>query len=109
MSLGAITGNLLTSSRIFGAGGREIPEGLATHTERCFANADALLGTAGLDWQDLTQLVAYGSSPDFRAVVGSALHKRGETRLDFLETDLGRGTLLPRLQLLGLTKSDAPR
>jgi enamine deaminase RidA (YjgF/YER057c/UK114 family) len=104
MSLGAVTGNLLTSSRIFGAGGRETPEGLVTHTERCFANADALLGTAGLDWQDLSQLVAYGSSPDFRAVVAGALHQGRETRLDFLETDLGRGTLLPRLQLLGLTK-----
>jgi 2-iminobutanoate/2-iminopropanoate deaminase len=112
MSLGAITGNLLTSSRIFGAGGRETPEGLEPHTERCFANASALLANAGLTWRHLSQLVVYGSYPKFRDSVAAALEAKSQgasadIQVDFLDTDLGRGTLLPRLQLLGLTKSEA--
>jgi 2-iminobutanoate/2-iminopropanoate deaminase len=106
MSLGSVTGVLLTSSRIFGAGGSEASEGLEPHTERCLANASALLDDAGAAWRNVRQIVAYGSSSTYRQtverLVAEKLGAADLPRLDFLETDLGRGNLLPRLQLLAV-------
>jgi enamine deaminase RidA (YjgF/YER057c/UK114 family) len=109
MSLAAVTGNLLTTSRIFGAGGREKPEDIEAHASRCLANASAVLHNAGLDWSKVCQVLTYASPPAFGDVLHSRLaEKAGGEPQGFVlrETDLGRGILLPRLQLLALTDAE---
>ena len=109
MSLAAVTGNLLVSSRIFGRANGTGLEALQEHTADCFASADALFAQSGSTWTSLQQLTVYVSSPEFRAAVQQNLEARmgegaAEIKVDFLETDLGRRELLPRLQLTALAQ-----
>jgi 2-iminobutanoate/2-iminopropanoate deaminase len=109
MSLAAVTGNLLVSSRIFGRANGTGLQALEEHTADCFASADALFAQSGSAWTSLQQLTVYLSSPEFRAAVQQNLEARlgkgaAGIKLEFLETDLGRRELLPRLQLTALTQ-----
>jgi 2-iminobutanoate/2-iminopropanoate deaminase len=106
MSLAALTGNLLFSSRIFGRvrGG---PEVLDAHTADCFETAAELLSAAGN--AEPRQITAFASSSGFSEAVAAHAGKvagKASLRLTLLETDLGRGVLLPRLQVSALVPSD---
>jgi hypothetical protein len=93
------------SSRIFGSADSRRDDGAEEHTRKCFETAAALLDAGGGEWPDLKQLTVYASAPEYRGPVEQQLARLSpEARLQFLETDLGRRTLLPRLQLLALVE-----
>ena len=112
MSLGAVVGNLLVSSRIFGSATSSNTDTPEEHVAKCFETAAALLSAGGTDWRNVSQLCAYASSPEFRGPVqrllSQILPQAESARLDFLQTDLGRRTLLPRLQLLAVKHVKEP-
>jgi 2-iminobutanoate/2-iminopropanoate deaminase len=113
MSLGGLTGNLVTSSRIFGTdpatgkGSQDADE----HTAIIFNNADKLLELAGGSWANLQQVTAFIGGDELRETVLTQWRKRGSERengpaLHFIETNLGgrseSGPMLPRLEIIAL-------
>ncbi len=103
MSMGALTGGLVTSSRIFA--GRRFDD-LDQHTAALFESAATLLRSAGGDLDSLTQVTAFVGRPEYRSAVEQAWKQTAagaaeKTRLHVLETDLG-GNGWPRIEILGL-------
>ena len=102
MSMGALTGNLVTSSRVVtGQRGDDVNE----QTSTVFANVGALIRDAGGDFGNLTQITAFIGEPRFRANVEAELRRvMGDgvlPVLHVLETDLG-GNGFPRIEIIGL-------
>jgi enamine deaminase RidA (YjgF/YER057c/UK114 family) len=104
MSMGARTGNLVTSSRIFAfnpvtrASAKDAPETASV----MFENATTLLRQAGLDWKKAAQATAFIADPAHAAIVEAEWRRRGAAgRLHFVETNLG-GNGMPRLEILAL-------
>ena len=103
MSMGALTGNLVTSSRVV-TGSRE--GGLAEQTAMVFANVDAMFRDGGGSFGNVTQVTAFVGDAGFREDVERAmlaLTPAGQDPpvLHILETNLG-GNGFPRLEVLGL-------
>jgi enamine deaminase RidA (YjgF/YER057c/UK114 family) len=113
MSLGGISGNLLTSSRIFGTDpttGKGNPDP-AGHTAIIFENADRLLALAGGSWARMNQATVFFQGEHLRDLIMREWTKRGSDaeegpQLNLVETDLGGqardGVLLPRLEIVAL-------
>jgi enamine deaminase RidA (YjgF/YER057c/UK114 family) len=100
MTLGALTGNLVTSSRIFG-GGQDPME----HTRLMFGTASNLLQQVGGNLGDLQQALIYISKPEYQEAVETRWREGNggkDVRFNYVETDLGRGNLLPRLQMIAI-------
>ena len=109
MSMGALTGNLVTSSRIFGThaftGERAKDE--IEGTALAFEHAGTLLAQAGTDWQHLVQLTAFIGDPAHRPLVEDAWQKHtaatsNSPRLNIVETRWA-GVGAPRLEIVALT------
>lgn len=103
MSMGALTGNLVTSSRVV-TGSRE--GGLAEQTAMVFANVDAMFRDGGGSFANVTQVTAFVGDAAYAADVQRemlALTPTGQPPpvLNVLVTDLG-GNGFPRLEVLGL-------
>lgn len=103
MSMGALTGNLVTSSRIFA--GRRV-EDADEHTAILFESVRTLLQQAGGDLSNLTQVTAFIGGPEYRDSVEEAWRRltgsgADAARLHMLETNLGGGAA-PRVEILGL-------
>ena len=113
MSMGGLTGRLVTSSRIVGsdpetgAGSREP----AAHTANVFRNAERLLELAGGSWDSLQQATAFIGSDALREPVLAQWRSRGSERpgghvLHFVESNLanppGEPPLLPRLEIIAI-------
>ena len=103
MSMGALTGNLVTSSRVV-TGSRE--GGLAEQTAKVFANVDAMFRDGGGSFANVTQVTAFVGDAALREDVERAmlaLTPAGQDPpvLHILETNLG-GNGFPRLEVLGL-------
>ena len=103
MSMGALTGNLVTSSRVVTG---EASDSEDEHTAKVFANVGALLNDAGGDYKNLTQVTAFIGGPEFRASVEKDLQKltgsgNDAPILHFIEAILG-GSRFARLEVLGL-------
>jgi 2-iminobutanoate/2-iminopropanoate deaminase len=103
MSMGALTGNLVTSSRIFGGGHSE---DIDAHTAALFESAAVLLQSAGGSLANLTQVTAFIGGPEYRESVEQAWRRVTGTGPDapvlhILETDLGSNGV-PRIEILGL-------
>jgi enamine deaminase RidA (YjgF/YER057c/UK114 family) len=104
MSMGARTGNLVTSSRLFG----QTPD-LNDTISLILARAESLLKQAGGDLSDLVQATFFVGDPE----IGSAVEKRwtdswahaeNKPRFHLLEANLGGGNGFPRVEILGLLK-----
>jgi enamine deaminase RidA (YjgF/YER057c/UK114 family) len=102
MSMGAQTGNLVTSSRLFG----QTPN-LDDTISLILDRAASLLEQAGGDLSDLVQATFFVGDPE----IGSAVEKRwtdrwadaeDKPRFHLLETNLGGGNGFPRVEILGL-------
>jgi enamine deaminase RidA (YjgF/YER057c/UK114 family) len=105
MSMAALTGQLITSSRVMA--GRDGPrnDSVAEWTRACFENIGTLLRRGGAGWPDVTQLTAYLSDPAFGEVVEREWRSRvpeGSGRLEIRQSFLGRDLLLPRLLVLAV-------
>lgn len=103
MSMGALTGNLVTSSRIFA--GRRVDDA-DEHTRMVFESVSTLLQQAGGGFANLTQVTAFIGDARYREnlqrVWGEALAGTPALpKLHVLETDLG-GNGAPRIEILGL-------
>jgi hypothetical protein len=103
MSMGALTANLVTSSRIFA--GRRV-EDVDEHTAMLFESAAIMLQQAGGGLANLTQVTAFIGGPAFRQNVATAWERVVSGRenppvLHVLEADLG-GNGAPRIEILGL-------
>jgi 2-iminobutanoate/2-iminopropanoate deaminase len=99
MSMGALTANLVTSSRVFAGRRVEDPD---EHTAMVFESVATLLGQAGGSIDNLIQVTAFIGEPRYRENVEKAMSRTGaRARLNVLETDLG-GNGAPRLEILGL-------
>ena len=103
MSMGALTGNLITTSRIF-AGQRS--EDVAQQTASVFESVGAVLKDAGAQYSNLTQVTAFIGDPKFQTIVEKEFERLVGTGkdapvLNVLETDLGGGGF-PRVEILGL-------
>ena len=103
MSMGALTGNLVTSSRVV-TGSRE--GGFAEQTALVFANVDAMFRDGGGSFANVTQVTAFVGDAALREDVERAmlaLTPAGQDPpvLHILETNLG-GNGFPRLEVLGL-------
>jgi 2-iminobutanoate/2-iminopropanoate deaminase len=103
MSMGALTGNLVTSSRVFA--GRRV-EDADEHTSILFESVSTLLQQAGGDLTNLTQITAFIGEPRYRDNVEKAWRQiAGESKdapeLHILETNLGGGGA-PRVEILAL-------
>jgi enamine deaminase RidA (YjgF/YER057c/UK114 family) len=103
MSLGAVVGNLLTTSRIpSGQPGDDADE----QTALAFANVDALLKQASASFANVQQLTVLIHDAKYREGVerelGRYLDKQGGAPvLNVLETELG-GVGFPRLEVIAL-------
>ena len=103
MSMGALTGNLITSSRVVTG---EQTDNEEEHTAKVFANVGALLNDAGGDYKNLTQVTAFIGGPESRASVEKELQKltgsgNDAPVLHLIEANLG-GSRFARLEVLGL-------
>ena len=105
MSMGAKTGNLVTSSRLFGAQ-PDLDDQITLILER----ATELLEQAGGHLVDLTQATFFVGSPE----IGDAVLTRWERefadgqnvpRVHIVEADLGGGNGWPRVEIIGLVNS----
>lgn len=101
MTLAAITGNLVFSSRISASAGhsREPVE----HSQGMFANAESALTQVGGNLSNLQQAFISLHDPEHRTSVEAAWNERGvaskDVQFTYVTWDLGRGVLLPRLQM----------
>lgn len=102
MSMGARTGNLVTSSRLFGTE-PDLQDQISLILER----ASALLGQAGGALSDLTQATFFVGSPE----VGDTVQSRWDSAfpkgarapvIHIVEANLGGGNGWPRVEILGL-------
>ena len=103
MSMGALTGNLVTSSRVV-TGSRE--GGLEEQTALVFANVDAMFRDGGGSFANVTQVTAFVGDAAFgeevqRAMLALTPAGQAPPVLHVLETNLG-GNGYPRLEVLGL-------
>ena len=103
MSLGAVTGNLLTTSRILSG---QPGDDAAEQTALAFANVDALLKQASASFANVQQLTVliddakYGEGVERE--LGRYLNKQGGAPvLNVLTTELGGGGF-PRLEVIAL-------
>jgi enamine deaminase RidA (YjgF/YER057c/UK114 family) len=107
MSMGARTGNIVASSRIFAMNPKT--HAMAKDAQETaimmFDNAATLLDQAGLDWKHVTQATSFIGDAGHAPVVEAEWRKRvgpgGRARLHFIETNLG-GNGLPRVEILAL-------
>jgi enamine deaminase RidA (YjgF/YER057c/UK114 family) len=110
MAMGALTGNLITSSRLFGthaftgtqAGSPEEAAALA------FAHAGALLQRAEASWSDVVQVTAFIGDARYRAIVEKELDavvRRNPIppRFNIVESSWS-GAGAPRIEILALRK-----
>ena len=109
MAMGALTGNLVTSSRIFGSHAftGERAKDAAEGTALAFAHATTLLGQAGVDWSRLVQLTAFIGDADHRALVEREWRAHtaglpGAPRLNLVEVRWA-GVGAPRIEIVALT------
>lgn len=109
MAMGAMTGNLVTSSRIFGthAFSGEPAMDAVEGTALAFEHASTLLAQTGSDWQQLIQLTAFISEPGHRELVEAEwkIHmaaNRQSPRLNIVEIQWA-GIAAPRIEILALT------
>ncbi|HVB05646.1 MAG TPA: RidA family protein [Acidimicrobiales bacterium] len=100
MSMGALTANLVTSSRLFGA-----QEDLDDQITLILERAAILLGGAGGGLGNLTQATFFVGSGE----IGEAVRRRWDAeppaegaRMHIIEADLGGGNGYPRVEILGL-------
>jgi enamine deaminase RidA (YjgF/YER057c/UK114 family) len=105
MSMGARTGNLVTSSRLFGAQ-PELDDQITLILER----ASILLEQAGGNLADLSQATFFVGSPE----IGDAVLARWERdfskgksvpSVHIIEANLGGGNGFPRVEIMGLVGS----
>ena len=101
--MGALTGNLITSSRVVTG---EQTDNEEEHTAKVFANVGALLNHAGGAYKNLTQVTAFIGGPESRASVEKELQKltgsgNDAPVLHLIEANLG-GSRFARLEVLGL-------
>jgi enamine deaminase RidA (YjgF/YER057c/UK114 family) len=108
MSMGARTGNLIASSRIFGSHAHtgERAKDAAEAADLVFDHVETLLGQGGADWSDLTQLTAFIGDADFRSLIEQRWGARTaglirSPRLNIIETTLAGGPN-PRVEILAL-------
>ncbi|MEX2598632.1 MAG: RidA family protein, partial [Dehalococcoidia bacterium] len=101
MTLAAQTGNLVFSSRIFGG-----PKDPLEHTDRMFTTGRELLKQVGGDLPNLQQALFYMSDPEYRKAVEAKWNEftngNKDVRFNYVDTDLSRGHLLPRLQMIAI-------
>ena len=102
MTMAALTGNLVTSSRVI-ATRREDP---ADYARQIFDNIEEIMARAGGSIESLTQLTAFVGLPEYRLLVEGELTRRlgaNEQRpvVHYVEANLG-GVKAPRIALLGL-------
>jgi enamine deaminase RidA (YjgF/YER057c/UK114 family) len=108
MSMGARTGNMITSSRIFGmkTQAKEMSKTIEECAATIFENAATLLAQGGGDWNKLAQATAFIGNPEFAAPVEANWRKhlgdQPSARLNIIVTDLGGGGGVPRLEIVGL-------
>jgi enamine deaminase RidA (YjgF/YER057c/UK114 family) len=110
MSMGALTGQLVTSSRVMA--GRDGPrdDSVAEWTRACFENVETLLRKGDSGWPAVRQLTAYVSDAGFGESVEREWRSRvgeGPGRLDIRESFLGRDLLLPRLLVLAVKADES--
>lgn len=105
MSMGARTGNLVTSSRLFGSQ-PELDDQITLILER----AGILLDQAGGNFDDLIQATFFVGSPE----IGDAVLARwdrefskgtGIPSVHIIEANLGGGNGFPRVEIMGLVGS----
>ena len=108
MAMGALTGNLVTSSRIFGmhAFTGERAKDDAEGTALAFEHATTLLAAGGADWSHLTQVTAFIGDPAHRELVRAEWESRTSTlatspRLNIVETRWA-GVGAPRLEIVAV-------
>ena len=109
MAMGACTGTLVTSSRLFGthAFTGENAKDAAEAAVLVFRHADTLLQQAGCDWSRISQVTAFIGDPAYRAMVVAELNKatRGSTnrapRLNVVQTSWA-GAGPPRIEIVAL-------
>jgi enamine deaminase RidA (YjgF/YER057c/UK114 family) len=107
MSLGQVTGELVTSSRLFAA---ELD--VASQLDELERRATALLAAAGADLDALRQLTFFVGSGEIADEVRRDLPRRaglaGVPQRRIVVTDLGGGNGLPRVELIGLLPRESP-
>lgn len=108
MSMGARTGNLIASSRIFGTHAHtgERAKDAAEAADLVFDHVATLLGEGGADWSNLTQLTAFIGEAEFRGLIEERWQARNarlasSPRLNVIVTTLAGGPN-PRVEILAL-------
>lgn len=108
MSMGARTGKLIASSRIFGTHAHtgERAKDAAEAADLVFAHVATLLAEGGADWTNVTQLTAFIGDPNFRGLVEERWDAQiaglaSAPHLNIIETTLAGGPN-PRVEILAL-------
>ena len=108
MSMGARTGNLIASSRIFGSHAHtgERAKDAAEAADLVFNHVATLLGEGGADWSNLTQLTAFIGDAEFKALIEERWNAQTAgmataPRLNVIEITLAGGPN-PRVEILAL-------
>ncbi len=108
MAMGACTGNLVTSSRLFGTRAFTA-ESARSATEACeiaFAHAGTLLQRAGTDWSRTTQVTAFIGDPAQAGIVEAELKRtlggaRSAPRLNIVVASWA-GNSNPRIEIVAV-------
>jgi len=108
MAMGACTGNLVTSSRLFGtrAFSGEVVRSAAEASEIAFAHAGTLLQRAGTDWSHVTQLTAFIGDQAQAGIVEAELKRalggaRAAPRLNIVVASWA-GNSTPRIEIVAV-------
>ena len=108
MAMGARTGNLVTSSRLFGtrAFTGERAKDATEATAIVFDHARTLLKQAGGDWAQIAQITAFIGDPAYRELVSAEWEKisgqnEHPSRLNFVESRWA-GAGVPRIEIVAI-------
>ena len=108
MSMGARTGNLIASSRIYGTHAHtgERAKDAAEAADLVFDHVAILLSEGGADWSNLTQMTAFIGEADFRGLIEERWAARtnrlaSSPRLNVIVTTLAGGPN-PRVEILAV-------